>query len=435
MIRTSLLKQAAVAAAMFVVSVMPQLIKPAVGQEKEAPRLSAAEFEKLHKLIKPQAGESRWMEIDWYPSVWEARQRAAKEGKPLLLWAGSGGAPAAGGSGGTRGGREPSGWTDARIKLIKENFIAATVPTDMRGAKNPEGDFLRGAGIDSKQWVTSANYLSCVSASGKLLSTYGPSAKVLEDFRKLPEAERKPGAVVVPDLEPAERVIPAPPEGGLILKVYGRFLSWEGKDGLRHAKREDFPRGVSAANSQPNTEYMWLTGEEWQALVPAKPVKGDKLAVAPTISERMARFHLSPPRALTGEDGIVSPKAIKKAVLTLVVDDVTPDRIRLGLEGHVQWGSDFDAAKDALKAGMGFTTQLHGILEYDRVKKAFVRFDIAAPGQVWGSWGEAKGAVRDGRTPIGFAFELANGESPRDRIPPGGHGGRALKAGYFTTAK
>jgi hypothetical protein len=68
----------------------------ASAQDKEPRRLSIAEIEKLHRLIKPQAGESRWMEIDWYPSVWEARQRAAMEGKPLFLWAGSGGAPPAG---------------------------------------------------------------------------------------------------------------------------------------------------------------------------------------------------------------------------------------------------------------------------------------------------------------------------------------------------
>ena len=54
------------------------------------------EFESLHTLIKRQPGESRWMEIDWYPSVWEARKKAAAEGKPLFLMAGSGGAPAAG---------------------------------------------------------------------------------------------------------------------------------------------------------------------------------------------------------------------------------------------------------------------------------------------------------------------------------------------------
>ncbi len=63
---------------------------------EEPKPLSADQFDKLHKLIKPQAGESRWMEIDWHPSVWEGRQKAAKEGKPLFLWAGSGGAPAAG---------------------------------------------------------------------------------------------------------------------------------------------------------------------------------------------------------------------------------------------------------------------------------------------------------------------------------------------------
>jgi hypothetical protein len=67
-----------------------------MAQEKEARPVPRAELEKLHQLIKPQPGESRWMEIAWYPNVWEARQRAAKEGKPLFIWAGSGGAPAAG---------------------------------------------------------------------------------------------------------------------------------------------------------------------------------------------------------------------------------------------------------------------------------------------------------------------------------------------------
>ncbi len=56
----------------------------------------SAEFEELHTMLKPQPGEARWMEIDWHPNVWEARQKAAAEGKPLFLWAGSGGAPAAG---------------------------------------------------------------------------------------------------------------------------------------------------------------------------------------------------------------------------------------------------------------------------------------------------------------------------------------------------
>ena len=60
------------------------------------PVVRADEFAQLHSLIKPQPGESRWMEIDWHPRVWEARSKAAAEGKPLFFMAGSGGAPAAG---------------------------------------------------------------------------------------------------------------------------------------------------------------------------------------------------------------------------------------------------------------------------------------------------------------------------------------------------
>jgi hypothetical protein len=62
----------------------------------EPKSLTVDQFEKLHRMLKPQAGESRWMEIDWHPSVWEARQKAAAEGKPIFIMAGSGGAPPAG---------------------------------------------------------------------------------------------------------------------------------------------------------------------------------------------------------------------------------------------------------------------------------------------------------------------------------------------------
>lgn len=88
------------------------------------------------------------------------------------------------------------------------------MPTEISRAKGPEGEFLRGAGID-KHWVTSSGYMSCVSPSGKWLG-HAPSTKVLEAFEKLPKDEREPNAVKVPDLKPSEAVIPIPPEGGLV---------------------------------------------------------------------------------------------------------------------------------------------------------------------------------------------------------------------------
>ena len=72
------------------------LLHEQAARSDDSPSLTPQEFEKLHAMIKPQPGESRWMEIEWYPSVWEARKKAAAEGKPLFLWAGSGGAPSAG---------------------------------------------------------------------------------------------------------------------------------------------------------------------------------------------------------------------------------------------------------------------------------------------------------------------------------------------------
>jgi hypothetical protein len=339
-------------------------------------------------------------------------------------------------------------WNDETIALIKQNFIAASVPTWVCRANSPEGEFLRGAGID-RHWVTSSGYMNCVSASGKLLGGR-PSAEVLEAFEKLPDAERRPGAVRVADLKTEETVIASPPEGGLVLKVHARFLA-RGDDGqLRYAQTTDFPlmrdkpdiMRTWALFLQPNTEYMWLTREERQSLVPADPVPGQKLAVDSAIGERMARFHLTPQRATTSEGGIVSPRSVKSAELRLRVEEVSPQRIAMALAGFVHWGSDYDESQATTPNGplaQGFETPLYGRLEYDRTKQAFTRFDLVAPGHVWGRWGDANGksmyVERPGRTPFGFAFELATGDSPSDRIPPGGNGHYVSERGYFAAAK
>ncbi|NBR05111.1 MAG: hypothetical protein EBT92_04995 [Planctomycetes bacterium] len=44
------------------------------------------QFGKLHSLIKPNAGEEKFMEIPWMIDLWEARKKAASEDKPILLW-------------------------------------------------------------------------------------------------------------------------------------------------------------------------------------------------------------------------------------------------------------------------------------------------------------------------------------------------------------
>ena len=56
--------------------------EPAPGAE----RIEPGKFGELHALIKPRAEEEKWANTPWMASLWEARERAAKEGKPILLW-------------------------------------------------------------------------------------------------------------------------------------------------------------------------------------------------------------------------------------------------------------------------------------------------------------------------------------------------------------
>lgn len=67
--------------------------KLAAQPSPEAAPIPADQFARLHALIKPQPGELRFHEIPWLIDVWEARKKAAAEGKPILVWSGAGGSP------------------------------------------------------------------------------------------------------------------------------------------------------------------------------------------------------------------------------------------------------------------------------------------------------------------------------------------------------
>ena len=54
--------------------------------EAAAPPVPPQDFARLHALIKPAAPEEKWTQVPWLVSLWEARQKAAAAGKPILLW-------------------------------------------------------------------------------------------------------------------------------------------------------------------------------------------------------------------------------------------------------------------------------------------------------------------------------------------------------------
>lgn len=51
-----------------------------------AGRIDPAKFREWRDLISPAPAETQWRSVPWLVSLWEARRKAAEEGKPILLW-------------------------------------------------------------------------------------------------------------------------------------------------------------------------------------------------------------------------------------------------------------------------------------------------------------------------------------------------------------
>lgn len=256
----------------------------------------------------------------------------------------------------------------------------------------------------------------CLTADGKLLAykNAGQNADVMREvlqgalaaWKKLPEEQRKPGAVKVEDPGKLDaRFTRQAPAGAVVVKVYTRILEKDGKGEYCKGKCETLG-GDKAAR-----DHLWLTAEDVQALVPAEPKVGDKLALPAAVAERIARFHLLD--NTRGEPPMWTKDEVRRSDVTLTVTEVTPERVRLRLEGSALLSTDADADR----AKRGYDVRLRGHVGYDRAKKALDRFDVVALGEHWGEGTYTRDA-RPGRTPLGVAFELAAKDDASARVPP-----------------
>src|SRR5206468_3276708 len=98
--------------------------------------------------------------------------------------------------------------------------------------------------------------------------------------------KRSPGAVKVEDLPKVDAAYDRkPPPGGLIVNVYARILDKDAKGEFCHGSC-DFLGGDKTAH-----DHLWLTEEEWKALIPLNPKKGEAMALPPRVLMRLLRFH------------------------------------------------------------------------------------------------------------------------------------------------
>lgn len=68
-------------------------IAVAEGASDSGELLTVSTAGKIASLIRPAEGEALYRNLDWHTDFWEARRIAAREGKPIYIWAGSGGGP------------------------------------------------------------------------------------------------------------------------------------------------------------------------------------------------------------------------------------------------------------------------------------------------------------------------------------------------------
>src|SRR5262249_6169675 len=136
----------------------------------------------------------------------------------------------------------------------------------------------------------------------------------LAKFRRLPPEKRTAKVEELPGIwkGKAER---QPPAGGLILKQYRRVLHKDA-DGRLH--RPDLYH-----------DSLWMTRAEWQSLVPGKARVGDSFPVPAFLVNRIGRHHAQ----VINPSASVRINATPKPTLTLIVEEASPEQVRLRLRG------------------------------------------------------------------------------------------------------
>ena len=188
----------------------------------------------------------------------------------------------------------------------------------------------------------------------------------LADWDKLPESERKPGAVIVPEYRvdtarvKASHRLMKPPPNTLVLQVYRRGLKKDEQGRLYGPKV--LPE-VYNLPVEPNRDFLWLLEAEWRSLVPDQLVQGRTFHVPDVVRDRICHWHIargydSLPEYYTAED-------FRTKRMTLTLEEATAEQIRLRLRGYA-----------LLKSGACY--RFHGELIYHLPAKAFKRFDVIA---------------------------------------------------------
>lgn len=266
------------------------------------------------------------------------------------------------------------------------------------------------------------NHLVAASASGKALGDSRQLklrerelANILEEFRELPDADRRPQLVAPTDIKRPSREIPDPPAGGLVVRAYCTYLQ-PGEGGRpERSKVYYYKQNPDRWAVETQSDMLWLTESEKKSLQPENPQPGDSLQVTPAIQRRFFGTV-----GIDFMEGSVNSLPVRESTMSIRVEKVDSDGVWLRLEGYGRMGKPLDEQSKDKSRTRGCELRILGKLHYDS-KGAFDRFDIIGLGSAWGNkmnYTRREMSIAGYPWMYGIACELVVGDSPIDRIPP-----------------
>ena len=275
------------------------------------------------------------------------------------------------------------------ILLLKTKF--ETVAIDQwyqRRQKDAEGEFYRkiaGQG-PRNNFKSTTQGLYVAAADGTFLgytNNRTPSRVMAMLQKALKSHEPKTTKVIEPGKSDA-RYNPAPPKGGLVIRVRTKIL--RGYEKTKHHWNEVYRTALSRDN-------MWINKKEHLALVAG--------SVPASLQIRLARFHLVD--STRGEPPMWKQEDVRK--------------IECSIKNGKLSGTAHLETKDGKR---GYQCTLRGVVELKDGK--ITRFDVVAKGDFWGDGNYTRNAP-EGKFPLAVAFSLADGTDVADAIPPTGSRG------------
>jgi len=309
-----------------------------------------------------------------------------------------------------------------------EHFIPVALDTYFRGA---------GDEVEFCQKIKAGgNHMAVATAGGKVLG-HGEAlrmrekelAKALEEFRALPEEERKPRIEVPANVAPPRRALPAPPANGLILQGHCTYVQPEPAGKIVRAPAWYYRDNPDRWPVETQSDMLWLTEAEWTSLLPADPKKGERSEVALPIQRRFFSTI-----GIEYMEGSVNALVPRETALSLTVETVTADALTLRLDGAAKLGKELDENAKSSRNTRGSDVRVLGYVGVDRARRAITRFDVVGLGLAWGNKMEyLHREIRLDGEPwmYGIAVELVTTRRAIDLVPPYNmlHYGSGLK--YF----